>query len=101
MKFILISTKIIKFCAWDDFYETENETQKEQIYIFGDYSSRRPYEKGRVYVTNSVFDSLEEQENGGGIYFNTTDSDSKLLVEDTQFVKCIAHRSGGGVYKAE
>ena len=86
---------------WDEFFGEENETQKEQIYIFGSESSRRSYGKGRVYVINSVFEDLEEQERGGGIYFNSTDANSKLLVEDSQFVNCVTHLSGGGIYRVE
>ena len=97
----MFSNNFIYFLDWEEFYDSENETQKEQIYIFGEYSSRRSYNKGRVYVINSVFENLTEQQNGGGIYFKSSDENSKLLVEDSQFVNCITQFSGGGIYKAE
>ena len=88
----------LTFSSWDDYFE-ENQTQTEQIQIFGSYSSRRSYIEGRVYVINSVFDSLVEQNEGGGIYFNSSDAASKLLIEDTQFFNCSTYKSGGGLYK--
>ena len=86
--------------SWEEYYgEDTSPTQIEQFIINGSDSTRRTYERGKVYVKNSLFEGLTQAEYGGGICFETNDATSELLIEDSQFVRCSAIKRGGGIYK--
>ena len=82
---------------WNAFYD-ENETQIEQIYPKGENSNPRTFVKGNIYIRNSLFEFIEAQTYGGGIFFNSTETCWSVLIETSQFANCKAQISGGAIY---
>ena len=92
---------LINIQDWSDFYgEDKIGEQILTMIARGENSVQTVFTKGCIYVKNSIFENITEAENGGGILINSTDSNSKFLIEDTQFNYCSALQSGGAVYAA-
>ena len=87
------------FQDWEDFYGN-NSDYGQQLTIFADgpKSYQTVYDKGSIYIKNSLFSNITSADYGGAIKFQTGISSSQFLVEDSQFNFCYAQQSGGALY---